>query len=519
MAPILVGCRDVKIITNMEGITLMWQIFKLGIIIKVILRASFGLLVVLVFLFLCPMTITSSYADDFATRAIITPSISLAADQGVDITIMPTGDGQFGQASVNVAIGTTNYAGYSLYTQTNDATTAMFNTNGVSSGEIKALSSPRLPADFENNTWGLALAKEQDSVGVYDGISLTAQKLVESSRATEIDNYTLNIGARIDTRLPAGQYENTILFSVVANPQTIRTLGDLTYMQEMSTLSCENSSLHETKQLIDLRDNKDYWVAKLADGNCWMTQNLALDLNSNKALTSSDTDLNSKSSWTPDTSTETTVPVKEETPNQYATRSWNLGDYFIVNPKLYLPCNQGPGLDKWASVLPGQTLGRCENFQNIAFVESYNAHLLVGNYYQFGAATAGSGNVKISEVSDAGRNVADSICPKGWKMPVSNIDAEPPINGTYDNLFNQYMDEEAGVEQIADAPLYLIKGGLIYLHLGMLRFAGAEGSYTTATMEDDEMRYTAGINGDRVSMGSYSHNNRHVGMFVRCLAR
>ncbi len=497
----------------------MRQIFKFSIIVKVILRASFGLLAVLAFLFLCPMTITSSYADDFAMRAVITPNISLATDQEVDITITPTGDGQFGQASVNVAIGTTNYVGYSLYAQTNDATTAMINTNGNSSEEIKALSSPRLPVDFEENTWGLALAKEQDSIDAYDGISLTAQKLVESSRATEIDNYTLSIGAKIDTSLPAGQYENTILLSAVANPQTIRTLSDLTYMQEMSTLSCENSALDETKQLIDNRDGKTYWVAKLKDDNCWMTQNLALDLSTSKTLTNEDTDLNSKTSWRPETNTETTVPTKEETPNQYATRSWNLGNYFIVNPKLYLPCNQAPGTDRWASVLPGQTLGRCENFQNIAFVESYDAHLLLGNYYQFGAATAGSGNVKVSEVGEAGRNVEDSICPKGWKMPVSNIDAAPPINGTYDDLFSQYMTETSGIEQIAGAPLYTTRGGMIYLHFGMLRFAGAEGSYTTATMEDDETRYTAGTDGDSVSMGSHSHNNRHVGMFVRCLAR
>ena len=34
-----------------------------------------------------------------------------------------------------------------------------------------------------------------------------------------------------------------------------------------------------TFALTDIRDNKDYLVRRLADGNCWMVQNLDLDLN------------------------------------------------------------------------------------------------------------------------------------------------------------------------------------------------------------------------------------------------
>lgn len=48
-------------------------------------------------------------------------------------------------------------------------------------------------------------------------------------------------------------------------------------MQQMTAEICSNSAEHESKQLIDTRDNKSYWVAKLKDGNCWMTQNLDYD--------------------------------------------------------------------------------------------------------------------------------------------------------------------------------------------------------------------------------------------------
>ncbi len=54
-----------------------------------------------------------------------------------------------------------------------------------------------------------------------------------------------------------------------------RTLMNIKYMQQMSEEICTNTKENKTKQLIDIRDGKSYWVTKLKDGNCWMTQNLA----------------------------------------------------------------------------------------------------------------------------------------------------------------------------------------------------------------------------------------------------
>ena len=60
-----------------------------------------------------------------------------------------------------------------------------------------------------------------------------------------------------------------------------------------------------TFALIDTRDNKQYLVRRLADGNCWMVQNLDLDLASfagTRNLTKENTDLNSKEYWNPSAS-------------------------------------------------------------------------------------------------------------------------------------------------------------------------------------------------------------------------
>ena len=54
-----------------------------------------------------------------------------------------------------------------------------------------------------------------------------------------------------------------------------------------------------TFALKDTRDGKRYLVRRLADGNCWMTQNLNLDLYTGMTLTSADTDLNGeRTTWT-----------------------------------------------------------------------------------------------------------------------------------------------------------------------------------------------------------------------------
>lgn len=45
-------------------------------------------------------------------------------------------------------------------------------------------------------------------------------------------------------------------------------------MQEMTTDICTHAEIGTTQQLTDIRDGKKYWVEKMANGGCWMLQNL-----------------------------------------------------------------------------------------------------------------------------------------------------------------------------------------------------------------------------------------------------
>ena len=151
----------------------------------------------------------------------------------------------------------------------------------------------------------------------------------------------------------------------VSAPDIIKIvkMTDISTMQEMTSEFCSSvpsEGSYSTAQLQDVRDGKYYWAGKLTDGNCWMTQNLDLDLSTYNALNSSTSDV--LYSWTPKSSTTTNI------------------SHFGYN-------------DNGASYDPG----------DVYYESVDDSHYHVGNYYQWSAAMAGSSD--------------QSICPKGWSLP------------------------------------------------------------------------------------------------------
>ena len=181
-------------------------------------------------------------------------------------------------------------------------------------------------------------------------------------------------------------------------PDMLNTISTITYMQDMTPRICGASTENETKRLIDKRDGKYYWVAKLKDGNCWMTQNLDLDLSTDKFLTPSDTDITRN--WRPAESTTTTI------------------------------LNEYSGSDSGYSYDPGDQY----------YEDTDDEHYHIGNYYQLKAA-----NVGYSGTTEA----PSSICPKGWTLP-----REPQ--------FQALIDSGLTTSNFMDAPYYFVRGGYVY---------------------------------------------------------
>lgn len=95
----------------------------------------------------------------------------------------------------------------------------------------------------------------------------------------------------------------------------------------------------------------------------------------------------------------------------------------------------------------------------------YDAHYSIGNYYQYNAATANKGG------SSSAGNVADSICPKGWKLPGSTTE------------YASFLKTETSTANLlSQPPYYFARGG----SLGDrgLDSLGYEGNYWTSASKN-----------------------------------
>ena len=228
----------------------------------------------------------------------------------------------------------------------------------------------------------------------------------------------------------------------------------LTPMQDMTPELCASWDEGYTTRMVDTRDGKAYWVAKLAYGRCWMTQNLDLDLSTRRTLTPADTNISS--SWTPRVSTTTSL-----------------------------------------SGSSASDTGKSYDAGNQAYEGTYNssdpttAHYLVGNYYQWSAATAGYTGTSQS---------TQSICPKGWTLPSRS-------------QFQALINSGLSGSNFMSAPYYLLRGG--HLYGSSLDNDGDYGYYWSSTPYDFGLVYSLGFySGNAYTSTAYPY----YGQSVRCVA-
>ena len=232
-------------------------------------------------------------------------------------------------------------------------------------------------------------------------------------------------------------------------------VSPVSYMQDFTASQCNSMSRGEQIQLMDSRDSKMYWVGKLPDGNCWMTQNLDLNLSTGTTLTPDNTNI--PSNWTPRTSTSTTT-----------------GSFSGYNSS------------------SGDT-GKSHNPGDVYYEDTSGTdqHYHVGNYYQWSAATAG-----YTGTSQSTR----SICPKGWTLPSRS-------------QFQQLINSGLSSSNFMSAPYYLLRGG--HLYGSSLDNDGDYGHYWSSTPYDFGLVYCLGFySGNAYTSTAYPY----YGQSVRCVA-
>ena len=149
-----------------------------------------------------------------------------------------------------------------------------------------------------------------------------------------------------------------------------------------------------------------------------------------------------------------------------------------------------------------------------ASTQTYDAHYLAGNYYSWNTATAGTG---ASITSDGGK-APDSICPKGFKLPISRSND----NGSFYYLLNQYEFTDSagsGVNSITRAPLFFVRSGFVYPSRLQWGSAGYAGYYWSSSANLSSQAYNLYFNSKFVNTSyDYSLYTRRDGFSVRCVA-
>lgn len=164
----------------------------------------------------------------------------------------------------------------------------------------------------------------------------------------------------------------------------VTSTGDMQTWNECSTLPAGNIIA-----LTDTRDNNTYAVAKLADGHCWMIENLRLDFTTAN-ITSENTNSPTTSFVTEAASaTPINSPCTDDSSSCVDKIQYNTNN---INPNLVPDPKANNGVNSWYGY---------------------------GVLYNWYSATAGNGTSTMASGS-----VTGDICPTGWRLPTGGNDGE-----------------------------------------------------------------------------------------------
>ena len=152
------------------------------------------------------------------------------------------------------------------------------------------------------------------------------------------------------------------------------------------------------------------------------------------------------------------------------------------------------------------------------------AHYYVGNYYNWTAAIASSASSGISTNYD---NAANSICPKGWRLPKGRDSSDTATAREFGQLWykagitgsptaTSYATN--GFLKIRRSPLFFVRGG----NVGETKFGGGAntGNWWSSTVVSTTRAYVAYFGGTNIN-SAYNGGNfyRYSGRSIRCIVQ
>jgi hypothetical protein len=308
----------------------------------------------------------------------------------------------------------------------------------------------------------------------------------------------------------------------IAGGQEITITGDFAYnpMQQMTPEYCANGmSIYPTNDekpdtitLTDIRDNQDYRVRKLADGKCWMIDNLKLELTNGMTLTPSDTNI----------AADTTVYFTEDNTENGTALGGMTGNFTTsgYNTRNGTGSSAASNYDVWRQNDPSD-IANCLNNTTGSGKVSYNPNSETGCGYLYNFYTATAGTAPQSQ-SARYSTASGSICPAGWKLPTGLLAAGDTTNdfGAVDKAYGGTGSNQSNTPPVL-TDLWLTTGawqgsfGGVYIN--PFSHQGGVGNYWSSSIVSATNAYVMGYSGGYIYPGNGSEY-RYNGFAVRCLA-
>ena len=240
-------------------------------------------------------------------NAKISPVISISAPDEVRVSLEPTQLGKFESQEVKVNIFTNAISGYELYFSSYDEDTNLKHVNNAITRTIPSSFSGELtPATMANNTWGYSLNNTSFKAVPKHSIQAKLKDLKTYPSGADLVQ-SVYLGVKANSEIPSGVYTKRLVFTALAH-ENPNNFFSIFRMQDMTSALCDTATTpvrtattfdtdgsHHgdpnyvpTVTLTDTRDNNTYTVSKLADGKCWMTQNLRI---AGKTITPADSNV------------------------------------------------------------------------------------------------------------------------------------------------------------------------------------------------------------------------------------
>ena len=328
-----------------------------------------------------------------------------------------------------------------------------------------------------------------------------------------------------DTSIYNGEGKGLSLYAVWVKSQG--SIQDSTKVSEVCNRlttdpTDDTANLSSVSALTDQRDNNTYAIAKLADGKCWMIENLRLE--------NTGTD-NTNGSLAQGYNSSFIGLADPETPwanNSTAANSLYTTEPDIQGKNTISGSDQGYRFPRYNNT---NTSARAE-YESGQNVTTQNARIYsYGNYYTWSAAIADttaytSNNTSVTNTS---------ICPSGWHLPKGGDKSNEANNefwslvvtginnGTNPANYESsttpyYTGTPEGIEasnKLRAYPNNFVYSGNVYG--GSVYNRGSDGWFWSSTALSSDSAYYLYLYSSIVRPGTYYHS-KYYGRSVRCVA-